>query len=59
MLNSIKGFFSKSVKCWRGLCEVASVFGVGLKGMRDSPILLTHSFSSQILLLFHEQRVMQ
>lgn len=28
MLNSIKGFFSKSVKCWRGLCEVEGMFGV-------------------------------
>lgn len=42
MLNSIKGFFSKSVKCWRGLCEVAGVFGVGDEGL--SYILLTHSF---------------
>lgn len=33
MLNSIKGFFSKSVKCWRGLCEVAGVFGVGDEGL--------------------------
>lgn len=57
MLNSIKGFFSKSVKCWRGLCEVAGVFGVGDEGL--SYTLDTLFSHCRYFLLFHEQRVVQ
>lgn len=59
MLNSIKGFFSKRVKCWRRLCEVAGMFSVVGK-VGGTLLYSRHTLLSlQILLLYHEQRVMQ
>lgn len=52
MLNSIKGFFSKSVKCWRGLCEVAGVFGEGDEGLSytldTSQIQYSYYFTNKV-----------